>query len=161
MTIVDRRLECESCHFRFDDFSLLRLHKKQNEGVCDSYDVTSEEQYYRRQNFQYKSSPELPDPPKMSPKMVNPPLQKEAQVNDCSPAKEVAAEKDVNEVKICINEVKICIKMKTISPVLKCSFCSVEFNIDQDKHASFKLVDHVATQHPLQNFKFRSKFNYF
>ena len=53
MTIVDRRLQCESCDFRFDDLTRLRLHKKQKEGVCESYDITNEELYYRKQNFIY------------------------------------------------------------------------------------------------------------
>ena len=55
MTIVDRQLQCENCSFRYDDLNRLRLHKRQKEGVCDSYDISNEEQYYRRQNFVYKT----------------------------------------------------------------------------------------------------------
>ena len=56
MTIVDRPLKCETCFFRYDDLNRLRLHKRQHEGVCESYDLSNEEQYYRTQQFVYKTN---------------------------------------------------------------------------------------------------------
>ena len=154
MTIVDRRLECESCHYRFDDFSLLRLHKKQKEGVCESYDVTLEDQYRRKQAFIYTMINEKKPKPDSS--GLAHPIRKPSKL----PKPEMENKKESNEANERSKEVKIHIgpfklRMKTVSPVLKCSYCKTEFNIDQDKNASFKLADHVSSEHPTQNYKFR------
>ena len=114
MTIVDRRLQCENCHFRYDDLNRLRLHKRQKEGVCDSYDISNEEQYYRDQNFVYAK------------KLKAPKTQK--------------------------------VRLKVMSSVLNCPHCEINFDLDQDSEATFKLVRHVAEFHQEYYIKFRSVF---
>jgi len=156
MTIVDRRLECETCHFRFDDFSLLRLHKKQKEGVCESYDVTLEDEYTRKQIFKYKQENIDDSSSNQGTQLVHPirksPILKHGSDDSstCTPATII---KEEENKEICIGPFKL--KMKTVSPLLKCSFCKIQFNIDNDKNASFKLVEHIQQQHPIKNFNFR------
>ena len=125
MTIVDRRLQCENCFFRYDDLNRLRLHKRQKEGVCDSYDISNEEQYYRDQNFVYAKKVKAP---------------KEQKIRLEQPVK-VAKEPKV--------------RLKVMSSVLNCPHCEITFDLDQDSEATFKLVRHVAEFHQENYIKFR------
>ena len=178
MTIVDRRLQCESCDFRFDDLTRLRLHKKQKEGVCESYDITNEELYYRKQNFIYANPT-----PKSNLTMKSENSELDSNENQVQPSSRVAitswlkdevvdevvteVDHDMDEednenhseshseVDLKINNWDFKLKVKTISPVLKCEFCPEQFNIDRDKSATFKLVEHVSKEHPVENFIFR------
>ena len=47
------------------------------------------------------------------------------------------------------------IRVKVVSPLLQCPYCSEQFNIDDDRDASFKLVTHVTKSHPLHDVEFR------
>ena len=47
MRCIDRPYVCETCEFRFDDLDALRLHKRKNEGVCDSYSPFDHHLYSR------------------------------------------------------------------------------------------------------------------
>ena len=184
MTIVDRRLQCESCDFRFDDLTRLRLHKKQKEGVCESYDITNEELYYRKQNFIYANptpksnltlksenseldsnenqievhQPSSTEAPSwLKDEVVEGVFSEVVDGEDCDMNDEEYENhsESHSEVDLKINNWDFKLKVKTISPVLKCEFCPEQFNIDRDKSATFKLVEHVAKEHPVENFIFR------
>jgi len=53
------------------------------------------------------------------------------------------------------------VKVKTISPFVHCPYCNQEYNIDEDSDAAFRLVIHVANQHPRENISFRYFLRYF
>ena len=52
-----------------------------------------------------------------------------------------------------LREVRV--RVKTISPFVHCPYCNQEYNIDDDSDAAFRLVIHVANQHPKENITFR------
>jgi uncharacterized protein YlaI len=167
MKCVDRSYMCESCEFRFEDLDTLRLHKRKMEGVCDSYSPFDHTLYIRsifeqsevKMESESKPEPEVKLEPEDEPVVSEPVYEESKNEPDSgvggSPRVNDEFQSDSSPEKLLAKPREVRVRVKTISPIVKCEYCSQEYNIDDDSDAAFRLLIHVANHHPKENINFR------